>query len=228
MRYVEFWDKFVCSPRMWRWSWTPEPSILSNKVFSTYVEMILLIWACAAVGPSVLHVCGDDPIHSTCTAMTSKCSPRMWRWSYSSIIAGSRKRVFSTYVEMILWKLLSNSRHLGVLHVCGDDPNVVQTLRVIARCSPRMWRWSPLNRHFFTIITVFSTYVEMILLPPIVSSYWGGVLHVCGDDPKLIGISNLEPMCSPRMWRWSFCKTNQKLETQVFSTYVEMIPANTI
>ena len=150
----------------------------------------------------------------------------MWRWSLLNAWACSVFLVFSTYVEMILDDLVCVSTNWRVLHVCGDDPENFPKKYIRGECSPRMWRWSPLNRHFFTIITVFSTYVEMILLPPIGSSYWGGVLHVCGDDPKLIGISNLEPMCSPRMWRWSFCKTNQKLETQVFSTYVEMILAD--
>ena len=197
----------------------------------------------------VLHVCGDDPKWFASSPLHVKCSPRMWRWSWFEKKWCWCRKVFSTYVEMILsdlgsdhcgqlcsprmWRWSSSDLPLsvddfGVLHVCGDDPALMIWRKKRLKCSPRMWRWSPLNRHFFTIITVFSTYVEMILLPPIVSSYWGGVLHVCGDDPKLIGISNLEPMCSPRMWRWSFCKTNQKLETQVFSTYVEMIPANTI
>ena len=46
---------------MWRWSFPIIATKLSNKVFSTYVEMILLKNDKATDYSSILHVCGDDP-----------------------------------------------------------------------------------------------------------------------------------------------------------------------
>ena len=36
---------------------------LLDLVFSTYVEMILLVGPMAMIAAGILHVCGDDPQH---------------------------------------------------------------------------------------------------------------------------------------------------------------------
>ena len=147
----------------------------------------------------------------------------MWRWSLKINRTMKLLCVFSTYVEMILADTKLLKLELGVLHVCGDDPNIQLFLINQYRCSPRMWRWSSI---FFTVIfnfCVFSTYVEMILTFDGISKKNGSVLHVCGDDPNnsmdLISKSG----CSPRMWRWSHNLGTGATRIAVFSTYVEMI-----
>ena len=89
-------------------------------VFSTYVEVILLVNGVEINRESVLHVCGGDP--SSKTAILGD----IW--------------VFSTYVEVILKLSPLVGFHIGVLHVCGGDPNVEKFGYPDSECSPRMWR----------------------------------------------------------------------------------------
>ena len=111
-----------CSPRMWRWSLIRRLEYQCGLVFSTYVEMILAGPQSPLIACCVLHVCGDDPCPTEKPNANSKCSPRMWRWSWTERCKSRRLGVFSTYVEMILAVYLTKSSYWGVLHVCGDDP----------------------------------------------------------------------------------------------------------
>ena len=72
---------------------------------------------------------------------------------------------------------------LSILHVCGDDPQVQLYYEDELVYSPRMWRWSHKFMDKFTMILVFSTYVEMILKKKPDDEKQFGILHVCGDDP---------------------------------------------
>ena len=152
---------------MWRWSQGMRAEDIADKVFSTYVEMILCFSVSWEKGTCILHVCGDDP----CTLNHVKAS----------------LTVFSTYVEMILIQRQKSHLIECILHVCGDDPLPKTLPQVEIEYSPRMWRWSfgwltPCNH-----INVFSTYVEMILILELVLAPYLSILHVCGDDP-IIGI----------------------------------------
>ena len=55
-----------------------------------------------------------------------------------------------------------------------------------------------MNRDGFSI---FSTYVEVILLSILVLVRLTYFLHVCGGDPGCQVISISSPVFSPRMWR---------------------------
>ena len=72
--------------------------------------------------------------------------------------------------------------------------------------------------------TVFSTYVEVIPYIGNRSSPFYSVLHVCGGDPMSGVVSAVASGCSPRMWRWSPANKAVESLSQVFSTYVEVIP----
>ena len=48
-------------------------------------------------------------------------------------------------------------------------------------------------------------------------------LHVCGGDPKHVGLFVAWFLFSPRMWRWSWSMSLGEASHQVFSTYVEVI-----
>ena len=89
--------------------------------------------------------------------------------------------MFSTYVEMILTVVQALAKSLSVLHVCGDDPQLLMTIKAVK--------------------TVFSTYVEMIPDNTVLTAIYESVLHVCGDDPKQLFLVLLKSKCSPRMWR---------------------------
>ena len=49
------------SPRMWRWSRDQRHLFHGQRVFSTYVEVILKIKEEAESSKGILHVCGGDP-----------------------------------------------------------------------------------------------------------------------------------------------------------------------
>ena len=97
------------------------------------------------------------------------------------LIQHRRQLVFSTYVEVIPFDRYHLADMIGVLHVCGGDPN-----GKISFSSPML---------------VFSTYVEVIPTSRQTTLKADGVLHVCGGDP--IGNWRKETIngCSPRMWR---------------------------
>ena len=69
------------SPRMWRWSYPIDSHCQCSHVFSTYVEVILMLATNDLEIQGFLHVCGGDPANWMIQLMDGKFSPRMWRWS---------------------------------------------------------------------------------------------------------------------------------------------------
>ena len=91
----------------------------------------------------ILHVCGGDPDLPLSNADKVEYSPRMWRWSYLTLLILMLSQVFSTYVEVI--PLTADNGYIfdGILHVCGGDPHARLSMSSVCQYSPRMWRWSP-------------------------------------------------------------------------------------
>ena len=130
------------SPRMWRWSYSYHKYVHNCLVFSTYVEVILNRAWNQKNFDRILHVCGGDPIGSSSGVLRSSYSPRMCRWSLSIRKESRLLVVFSTYVEVILGDQSRKLTGIGILHVCGGDPEACSEVRLLASYSPRMWRWS--------------------------------------------------------------------------------------
>ena len=185
--------------------------------------MILNALIPSTIWPSILHVCGDDPVITCIICQIISYSPRMWRWSYPQDLLHLHQDVFSTYVEMILFYQMLLKVLGGILHVCGDDPFSSGIVFGGGEYSPRMWRWSLISCITSFKHVVFSTYVEMILLVLGIVLTWSRILHVCGDDPMLFLIFKSCHPYSPRMWRWFLVLLVDELRHTVFSTYVEMI-----
>ena len=171
------------SPRMWRWSYQYIHDIQYNAVFSTYVEVILLLFRLVSYQYSFLHVCGGDPIFETYIAFALWFSPRMWRWSWNIGDVIVSEKVFSTYVEVILFGYRTPVDAVCFLHVCGGDPAFAETL--------------------LESTIVFSTYVEVILSYGNLGLWLWCFLHVCGGDPYIAFAVWSKNRFSPRMWRWS-------------------------
>ena len=144
----------------------------SFTVFSTYVEVILNSSGSVDEDAGVLHVCGGDHIVWAFLSKRGRCSPRMWRWSWVWMELIFQAIVFSTYVEVILSVIIFNYLPYRVLHVCGGDPwqAVVHTYGIM--CSPRMWRWSYQTLTNLSWLSVFSTYVEVILQNTLYDWLW--------------------------------------------------------
>ena len=177
---------------------------------------------------SFLHVCGGDPIAYRLKCDTGMFSPRMWRWSLTNERYWDTLVVFSTYVEVILELFTWPKALAGFLHVCGGDPTHSLGLTNHLPFSPRMWRWSWKLSIRFQKTQVFSTYVEVILNSKLSINVLPGFLHVCGGDPHVITDYLKHNKFSPRMWRWSWFWRTVFFYRQVFSTYVEVIPARTL
>ena len=73
------------------------------------------------------------------------------------------------------------------------------------------------------MLSVFSTYVEVILRNYVGKTKNSGILHVCGGDPSAAAIASAFGKYSPRMWRWSSRANALIYLFKVFSTYVEVI-----
>ena len=169
---------------MWRWSYFLSNSIPIKLIFSTYVEVILVLPLPSRILIDFLHVCGGDPTLTVDNLNYKLFSPRMWRWSYIFFCACRPCFIFSTYVEVILFFCFCIISLNYFLHVCGGDPEL--DLPPISNClfSPRMWRWSSQILAQAQAKIIFSTYVEVILN-----------LRVKAIKPSTF---------SPRMWRWSY------------------------
>ena len=202
MRHVRVLDLY--SPRMWRWSLSQHMLIICMSVFSTYVEVILSCFYFLKGENSILHVCGGDP--------------------FIVPMSGQRKTVFSTYVEVIPGVFYLANFNKGILHVCGGDPYKATAEEQIQRYSPRMWRWSSNCYTAKQSFWVFSTYVEVIPYVEWMAYKSCSILHVCGGDPIVSILPDIQRKYSPRMWRWSLMCINPTDSIWVFSTYVEVIP----
>ena len=208
---------------MWRWSCWMNQVSRNHRVFSTYVEVILSFTKMQVKSACFLHVCGGDPDPQNASFCQFLFSPRMWRWSYVWNTHSSRLNVFSTYVEVILTPFFKSCAFCCFLHVCGGDPEWRESNYKVILFSPRMWRWSYWLVDLDRVNTVFSTYVEVILVNYHLSISYFRFLHVCGGDPNLFNAMLDKIEFSPRMWRWSWVSPKLISSISVFSTYVEVI-----
>ena len=147
----------------------------------------------------------------------------MRRWSSMILIIKTRILVFSTYVEVIPISAQAKLSLGGILHVCGGDPDGAVYDYIRKQYSPRMWRWSFVLLLGLLLFSVFSTYVEVILLSQNKHLNTRCILHVCGGDPITSDMLSIQKRYSPRMWRWSYLCLQIKDKQHVFSTYVEVI-----
>ena len=84
------------------------------------MEVILTNELYRSGDPSILHVCGGDPVFE--------------------LNATIKAVVFSTYVEVILPSRISFRCLFCILHVCGGDPASLNRVFDSEPYSPRMWR----------------------------------------------------------------------------------------
>ena len=78
--------------------------------------------------------------------------------------SGLMMMVFSTCVEVILQDFQLSHVIIGILHVCGGDPHILDVFRVKRVYSPRVWCYqTPIHVIYFSQEGVFSTCVEVIL-----------------------------------------------------------------
>ena len=99
-----------------------------RSVFSTCVEVIPNPAFIKFANLSILHVCGGDPISEKQLKALEEYSPRVWRWSQTTMGKPTWEIVFSTCVEVILLHIFFVFFNGSILHVCGGDPSAVDVL----------------------------------------------------------------------------------------------------
>ena len=166
---------------MWRCFSESHKKELYDYVFSTHVEMFLVVFMIPVLLLRFLHACGDVSKRISRTLCSSLFSPRMWRCFYER--AGEERAgwVFSTHVEMFRSRLISRRNLMSFLHACGDVSRQEDEAPWRRLFSPRLWRCfrSVYGRSF--LLTVFSTHVEMFLAMRFRSIGQVRFLHACGD-----------------------------------------------
>ena len=153
----------------------------STLVFSTHVEVIPTPQPAKEVKRGILHTCGGDPQSWIIFEPSVKYSPHMWRWSRLSRSQTRLLDVFSTHVEVILKWMWQIACIYCILHTCGGDPKHWYKASGFVVYSPHMWRWSLLWCLPVRNCLVFSTHVEVILIPSNFAEGAEGILHTCWE-----------------------------------------------
>ena len=168
------------SPRPWRCFLLGRCSKLLERVFSTSVEVFLVISVQAPLHLRLLHVRGGVSGDTDKGQIITKSSPRPWRCFQGGSHERWRKRVFSTSVEVFLDTMNLNGRKDGLLHVRGGVSLDKMWLRVVPPSSPRPWRCFFPQAVHANDHRVFSTSVEVFLTSKCRSFRATCLLHVRG------------------------------------------------
>ena len=112
-----FVDEF--SPRMWRCFFVKVTTTVAGTIFSTYVEVFLMLNRGALNGGNFLHVCGGVSPPDAMPFAPGSFSPRMWRCFHHFDRRGGHGKIFSTYVEVFPRAWLQSAPRCNFLHVCG-------------------------------------------------------------------------------------------------------------
>ena len=169
------------SPRMWRCFSIFDYVDSGACVFSTHVEMFLLVSLLMMRLQGFLHACGDVSMVVSMVVLIITFSPRMWRCFLLKRKGRSKIVVFSTHVEMFPDICLIGWTGSGFLHACGDVSSQASPILWVDAFSPRMWRCFQYARCYSESSEVFSTHVEMFLVFLFLMMMFVSFLHACGD-----------------------------------------------
>ena len=150
---------------------------------------------------SLLHVRGGVSRRVLLSKVVIKSSPRPWRCFYTDLIAGYHVGVFSTSVEVFLYRLGRRCGKPSLLHVRGGVSSAYGFNYFVLGSSPRPWRC------FLELLgrlgdrLVFSTSVEVFLLCAHHKTSSNGLLHVRGGVSGGLTAYGVPVKSSPRPWR---------------------------
>ena len=128
------------SPRPWRCFENERRTSPSHDVFSTSVEVFLMIACTTRLHSRLLHVRGGVSNHETSQSADNQSSPRPWRCFLPTLFSRELHKVFSTSVEVFLPSITCTVFVLSLLHVRGGVSELDIGCFFRARSSPRPWR----------------------------------------------------------------------------------------
>ena len=151
------------SPHTWGWSSSCSNSRKTSRVFPTYVGVIPgQPWGCAGTC-RIPHIRGGDPGGRIDSFDRLRYSPHTWGWSLLRPFPWSSQRVFPTYVGVIPADTSLIVAFSCIPHIRGGDPGTYWEVDKSGRYSPRTWGWSRPPKFLLPFLTVFPTYVGVIL-----------------------------------------------------------------
>ena len=153
---------------MWRCFHRYFDCLESGQIFSTYVEVFLLLIRLKVLPKYFLHVCGGVSEWFRDENLQDSFSPRMWRCFSCAYVARYVTKIFSTYVEVFLRSVAGMENRLYFLHVCGGVSAAYGFDMRVYGFSPRMWGCFQVSLSASDANAIFSTYVEVF---PNISCY---------------------------------------------------------
>ena len=151
-------------------------------------------------------------------------SPRPWRCFWEIIFPIKEIKVFSTSVEVFPTTSVACDMKKGLLHVRGGVSELLATMGTAATSSPRPWRCFRQTCAVFDTVAVFSTSVEVFLVPLMPYEFDACLLRVRGGVSQMLLLIGFSLWSSPRPWRCFSSKRWGRSRRLVFSTSVEVFP----
>ena len=212
----------VFSPRTWRcfpfiiWFYS------CYEVFSTHVEVFLLLSVIIISNSGFLHARGGVSAFFMSSPPVTWFSPRTWRCFSIKKAVGQLANVFSTHVEVFPGSEKATSTKSGFLHARGgvSCPQLRMYMTIVF--SPRTWRCFSRESKSSSCSSVFSTHVEVFLVTAKVGREGVCFLHARGGVSYIGKICKLHFPFSPRTWRCFLKSTATNGQGTVFSTHVEV------
>ena len=152
----------------------------STAVFSTSVEVFLVLMYMLPTLLRLLHVRGGVSASCTTRKVKLSSSPRPWRCFSKRPLRLHMRLVFSTSVEVFPEALRAAWRRGRLLHVRGGVSHPDHYARYRFESSPRPWRCFCCESSQNNCCLVFSTSVEVFPIKELGNEWSIGLLHVRG------------------------------------------------
>ena len=215
----------LCSPRTWGWSEQRAGGGGGPGVLPTHVGMVRVGRCSQRHQAGAPHARGDGPPSHSRTTRNSACSPRTWGWSARGAALTCPDEVLPTHVGMVRPPAAAVLRGRCAPHARGDGPPSAKPRVEDARCSPRTWGWSVVQRHGEPRVAVLPTHVGMVRRSAAGSRTTCCAPHARGDGPSRARPGGVVIRCSPRTWGWSGRRPLTQFFLGVLPTHVGMVPA---
>ncbi len=137
------------------------PDQFADSVFSTPVEVFLIVQCSTKECESLLHARGGVSIQRSMFNRSSGSSPRPWRCFRVIAVQDEPAFVFSTPVEVFLHQPATGAVLMRLLHARGGVSDSLEYSGRSYESSPRPWRCFRMLERDARGGTVFSTPVEV-------------------------------------------------------------------
>ena len=189
------------SPRTWRCFWAELCGSVVRSIFSTHVEVFLMLIQKTIIILDLLHARGGVSLKDIVFLSELKSSPRTWRCFLCSAICRRCAGIFSTHVEVFLKHEVYIRDAFDLLHARGGVSCSCVNFSSQRRSSPRTWRCFPIVGLLPEPTGIFSTHVEVFLTVLFSVNHSINLLHARGGVSIVLSLILRVSPSSPRTWR---------------------------